>query len=116
MGHALNGALAGLVGITASANIMTPERTILIGAVAGLICTGTTAFLQRCRIDDAIGVVPVHACGGVWGTLAFPLLSAPDSWGTGLTVWEQLGIQVLGSTVCFIWSFGMSFALLWLIN
>jgi len=116
VGHALNGTLAGLVGITASANIMSPEGTILIGAVAGLICAETTTLLQRFQIDDAIGVVPVHACAGVWGTLAFPFLSDPESWGTGLTIWEQLGIQVLGTTICFIWAFGMGFALLCLIN
>lgn len=112
----LNGALAGLVAITASANIMSPEGTILIGTVAGLLCSGTTTLLERNRIDDAIGVVPVHACAGVWGTIAFPLLSTPDSWGTGLNMWEQLGIQLLGSSVCFIWAFGMGFTLLWLLN
>jgi Amt family ammonium transporter len=101
VGHALHGALAGLVAITASVNIMSPESTILIGTVAGFICTGSTTLLERYRIDDAIGVVPVHACAGVWGTIAFPLLSAPESWGTELNVWEQLGIQALGSSVCF---------------
>ena len=116
VGHALNGALAGLVSITASANIMSPEGTILIGAGAGFICVGATILLERFQIDDAIGVVPVHACAGVWGTIAFPLLSAPESWGTGLNVWEQLGIQILGSSVCFTWSFGMGFTLLWLTN
>ncbi|GJL58820.1 MAG: hypothetical protein NPIRA03_16770 [Nitrospirales bacterium] len=116
VGHALNGVLAGLVSITASANIMSPEGTILIGVGAGMIYVGATSLLERFHIDDAIGVVPVHACVGVWGTIVFPLLSTPDSWGTGLTVWEQIGIQILGSTVCFIWAFGMGFALLWLIN
>jgi ammonium transporter, Amt family len=116
VGHALNGVLAGLVSITASANIMSPEGTILIGVGAGIICVGATIILERLHIDDAIGVVPVHACGGVWGTVVFPFLSSPDSWGTGLTVWEQAGIQILGSTVCFFWAFGMGFAILWLIN
>ena len=116
VGHALNGALAGLVGITASANIMSPEGTILIGAGAGIICVGATLLLERLQIDDAIGIVPVHACAGVWGTIAFPLLSDPANWGTGLTRGEQFAIQTLGSGICFVWAFGMSFALLWLIN
>ncbi len=116
VGHALNGVLAGLVSITASANIMSPEGTILIGVGAGIICVGATIILERLQIDDAIGVVPVHACVGVWGTIVFPFLSAPDSWGTGFNVWEQVGIQILGSTVCFFWAFGMGFAILWLIN
>ncbi|MDR4484373.1 MAG: ammonium transporter [Nitrospirales bacterium] len=116
VGYALNGALAGLVSITASANIMSPEGTILIGIGAGIICVRATIVLERFQIDDAIGVVPVHACVGVWGTIVFPLLSAPDSWGTGLTVWEQLGIQMLGSTACFTWAFGIGFAILWITN
>ncbi|MCA9456072.1 MAG: ammonium transporter [Nitrospiraceae bacterium] len=116
VGHALNGVLAGLVSITASANIMSPEGTILIAVGAGIICVGTTIILERLHIDDAIGVVPVHACVGVWGTIVFPFLSTPDSWGTGLTVWEQVGIQFLGSTVCFFWAFGIGFAILRLIN
>ncbi|MDH5426633.1 MAG: ammonium transporter [Nitrospirota bacterium] len=116
VGYALNGALAGLVGITASANIMSPEDTILIGVGAGIICVGGTRVLERFQIDDAIGVVPVHACAGVYGTIVFPLLSDPASWGTGLGRWEQLTIQALGSGVCFVWAFGMGFALLWLIN
>ncbi len=116
VGHALNGALAGLVGITASAHIMSPEGTILIGAGAGMICVSATLLLEHFHIDDAIGVVPVHACAGVWGTIAFPLLSDPASWGTGLNRWEQLAIQSLGSGVCFFWAFGVGFTLLWLMN
>jgi len=116
VGFALNGALAGFVGITASANIMSPEGTILIGAGAGIICVGATRLLERFQIDDAIGVVPVHACAGLWGTIVFPLFSDPASWGTGLNRWEQLAIQALGSGVCFIWAFGVGFTLLWLIN
>ena len=116
VGHALNGALAGLVGITASVNIMSPEGTILIGVGAGIICVGATLLLEHFQIDDAIGVVPVHACAGVWGTLTFPLFSDPASWGTGLNRWEQFAIQALGSGVCFFWAFGMGFAFLWLMN
>ncbi|MGP0594290.1 ammonium transporter [Nitrospira sp. T9] len=114
--YALNGVLAGLVSISASANIMSPGGTILIGVGAGIICVGATIILERLHIDDAIGVVPVHACVGVWGTVVFPFLSTPDSWGTGLTVWEQAGIQILGSAICFFWAFGMGFAILRLIN
>ncbi|MDH5563590.1 MAG: ammonium transporter [Nitrospirota bacterium] len=116
VGHALNGALAGLVGITASAHIMSPEGTILIGAGAGMICVSATLLLEHFQIDDAIGVVPVHACAGMWGTIAFPLVSDPTSWGTGLDRWEQFGIQALGSGICFLWAFGVGFAILWLMN
>jgi len=114
--HALNGALTGLVGITASADIMSPEGAVLLGAGAGIICLGGTRLLEQFQIDDAIGVVPVHAFGGVWGTMAFPLFSDPASWGTGLDLWEQLSIQALGSGVCFFWAFGVGFVFLWLLN
>ncbi len=112
----MNGALAGLVGITGSANIMTSTASITIGAVAGVMMFFATLALEKLRIDDAVGAFPVHGCGGVWGTLAIPLLSDPAAWGTGLTRWEQLGIQITGVGACFVWAFCGGYVLLLLIN
>ena len=114
--QALNGVLAGLVAITASANFMTPSNSLLIGLIAGVVCVGVTRLLERMQIDDVVGAVPVHACGGVWGTLAVALFGDPFAWGTGLGRLEQLGIQAMGVGACFIWAFGVGFSLLWLVN
>jgi len=112
----LNGVIAGLVGITASANIMSPVAALFIGAVAGIICVLTTQLLEWWRIDDVIGAVPTHAAAGVWGTLAVALFADPAAWGTGLGRWEQLGVQAIGIGSCFAWAFGIGGTGLWLVN
>lgn len=112
----MNGALAGLVGITASANIMDTWAAVVIGLVAGGVMVGATALLERFEIDDAVGAVPVHLAAGIWGTLAVALLADSGSWGTGNGRLEQLGAQLAGIGACFAWAFGLGFALLWLVN
>jgi len=114
--HVLNGTLAGFVAITASCNIMTPPASILIGLIGGALCFAAIIFLEKQKIDDVVGAVPVHAVAGVWGTLAVALFSNPDQWGTGLSRLEQLGVQMTGVLTCFVWAFGAGYGLLWLIN
>src|SRR4029453_12849730 len=70
----MNAALAGLVGITASANIMDPWRAAVIGAVAAIVMRAAVTLLERLEIDDAVGAVPVHLAAGIWGTLAVAFL------------------------------------------
>jgi Amt family ammonium transporter len=72
---ALNGILAGLVGITAGADVMTPFSAIIIGLVAGGIVVGSVLFFDRIRIDDPVGAVSVHLVCGIWGTLAVGIFS-----------------------------------------
>src|SRR5262249_4179143 len=66
----MNGALAGLVGITASANIVDAWEAAAIGVVAAAVMEAASLALERVRIDDAVGAVPVHLAAGIWGTLA----------------------------------------------
>ena len=66
----LNGALAGLVAITAAPDIIQHHWAIVIGAVAGMICLLSMKALEMIKIDDVVGAVPVHLCTGIWGTLA----------------------------------------------
>ena len=89
---------------------------MLIGAIAGVISVFATQLLERWRIDDVIGAVPVHGFAGVWGTLAVALFADPETLGTGLGRWEQLGVQALGIGSCFVWAFGIGGTGLWLIN
>lgn len=113
---AINGVIAGLVGITASCHIMTPTMSLAVGAIAAIICQLATALLARMKIDDVIAAVPAHACAGAWGTLAVALLGNPATWESGLTRWDQLGIQALGVATCFAWSFSVGYVGLRLIN
>jgi len=71
----LNGILGGLVGITAGADVMTPESAIIIGAVAGALIVFAVSFIDRLRLDDPVGAIAVHLICGIWGTLAVGIFS-----------------------------------------
>jgi Amt family ammonium transporter len=85
---ALNGILAGLVGITAGADTVTIVGSVLIGLVAGVLVVGSVLFFDRIRIDDPVGAISVHLVCGIWGTLAVGLFSTNPE--------HTLGIQALG--------------------
>ncbi|MDJ0703479.1 MAG: ammonium transporter [Leptolyngbyaceae cyanobacterium MO_188.B28] len=112
----MNGALAGLVAITANCNAVSTGQSILIGAVGSLIMLWLTALLERLRIDDAVGAIPVHLGAGVWGTLAVALFANPDILNTGLSRIEQLKVQVAGIMACGLWSFTATMAALLIFN
>jgi Amt family ammonium transporter len=112
---ALNGALAGLVAVTANAHAVSSASAVLIGAVGGLLMLGCDRLLERLRIDDAVGAIPVHLAAGLWGTLCVGLFGDPALLGTGLSRPAQIGVQLLGAAVCAVWTFGVTYALLRLI-
>lgn len=87
----LNGALAGLVAITAEPLTPTLGAATLIGAVGGLIVVLTVPLLDKLKIDDVVGAIPVHLLAGIWGTLAVPLTNSEASFGT-----QIYGILVIG--------------------
>ncbi|WP_207427731.1 ammonium transporter [Pedobacter sp. SYSU D00535] len=98
-GMALNGILAGLVGITAGADVITPAESIIIGLVAGFIVVLAVKLLDALKLDDVVGAVPVHLFCGVWGTLAVGI------WGEGKDFMVQLqGVAIYGA-VSFIAAF-----------
>lgn len=90
----LNGALAGLVSITAEPVTPTLGYAILIGAVGALIMYGAVKALEKAKIDDVVGAVPVHLAAGIWGTLAVCLTNPEASLTTQL-----IGIGTIGATV-----------------
>ena len=67
---ALNGILAGLVGITANADVITVTDALLIGFIAGVIVVGSIMFFDKSKIDDPVGAISVHGVCGIWGTVA----------------------------------------------
>ncbi len=103
----MNGALAGLVAITAGCAFVNPPSAILIGAVGGVIVVMGVSLLDRIRVDDPVGAVPVHGMNGIWGTLAIGLFAAPELAGDAMSPglfygggFRQLGIQALGTFTC----------------
>jgi Amt family ammonium transporter len=89
LGMALNGALAGLVGITAGADQMGPMDAIWIGSIAGIIVVFSVQFFDKIKIDDPVGAVSVHLVCGLWGTLAVGIFGAMASM-------KQVMIQLTG--------------------
>jgi Amt family ammonium transporter len=110
MTAAVNGSVAGLVGITAGCHVMEPAFALLTGFIAGALSVAAGWLLEARRIDDVVGAVSVHAVGGVWGTLAAGLFRHG-----ALFDLHQLAIQALGCAVAFAWAFGSAFAMYWLL-
>ena len=90
---ALNGAIAGLVAITAGPNIIDSRWAIVIGAVGALSCTLGLKVLERARVDDVVGAVPAHLFAGVWGTLAASIAAGADF------VTQLIGVASIGAFV-----------------
>ena len=109
-GMSLNGALAGLVAITAGCANVTPLSSIIIGAIAGIIVVFSVIFFDRIRVDDPVGAISVHGVNGAWGTLAAGIFNIG---GTSLKI---VGVQLLGIGSCFIWTFLVAYILFKIID
>ena len=95
----LNGALAGLVAITAEPLTPTPLQAIIIGSIGSIIMYYGTKFLESQRLDDVVGAIPVHMFAGIWGTLAVPITNAKTSFSN----------QFLGTVSVCVFSFVLSY-------
>ena len=91
----LNGALAGLVSITAEPLTPSLGAATLIGAIGGVIVVFAVPFLDRVKIDDVVGAIPVHLLAGIWGTLAVPLTNPEASFGTQIYSILVVGVFVV---------------------
>jgi len=100
----LNGALAGLVSITAEPLTPTLGAATLIGAVGGLIVVFSVPLLDKFKIDDVVGAIPVHLIAGIWGTLAVPVTNSDASFGTQIVSILIVGVFtfVASAVVWFI--------------
>jgi len=100
---ALNGALAGLVSITAEPLMPSPLLSIIIGGVGGAIVVFAVPMLDKFKIDDVVGAIPVHLLAGIWGTLAVVLSNDAASIGTQFTGIIAYGaFTVIGSTILWL--------------
>ncbi|TRX56310.1 ammonium transporter [Fulvivirga sp. M361] len=98
LGMVLNGVLAGLVGITAGADVINPGWALLVGFIAGILVVLSAVTLDKLKLDDVVGAVSVHLTCGIWGTLAVGLFSNnPDH-----TFWIQLKGVVICGAAAFI--------------
>ncbi len=88
----LNGALAGLVGITAGADVVSVNEAMLIGLIAGVIVVASVLAIDRAHLDDPVGAVSVHLTCGIWGTLAVGIFSADHSFMT-----QVVGVGAYGA-------------------
>ncbi|MEQ8856424.1 ammonium transporter [Gimesia sp.] len=99
----LNGLLAALVASSASCDVVSPIAAAIIGIVAAIVMEAGSWFLEWRRLDDTIGVIPVHGFAGVWGTLAVALFIPAELLSRSRL--ELFCVQLLGCTICFIWCF-----------
>ncbi len=121
----LNGALAGLVAITAPCYTVTPMGALVIGSIAGALVVLSVLFIDEVlKVDDPVGAVSVHGVCGLWGTLACGLLNAEGVLATGESStglfygggFKQLGVQLVGAGACFAWAFGLGLVLFYAIK
>ena len=102
----INGALAGLVAITAEPLMPSAAMATLIGAVGGLVVVGSVLLLDKLKLDDPVGAISVHGSAGIWGIFAV-LISNPDA---------SFMTQLIGTAVVFAWMFGATMVTLLIIK
>ena len=96
----LNGAIAGLVAVTAGPTFVEHWWAVIVGAIGGVLCTGGLKLLEKLKLDDVVGAVPAHLISGIWGTLAV-------AWTTG----ANIGVQLIGIVLIGVFVFSASWAL-----
>ena len=106
IGMSLNGALAGLVGITAGCANVSPTSAVIIGLIAGVLVVFSVLFFDRIHVDDPVGAISVHGVVGMWGLLAV-CFTNPDA---------RLGVQLIGLVTIFAWVFITSFIVWFLLK
>ena len=98
----LNGAIAGLVSITAAPDFTDHYWAVIIGAIGGVICVAGLKLLEKVKLDDVVGAVPAHLFAGVWGTLAASI---------GVAGGAQFHVQLIGILAIGVFVFAVSFVL-----
>ncbi|GAB3236055.1 ammonium transporter [Algoriphagus aestuariicola] len=108
LGMVLNGILAGLVSITAGADVINPGPAVLVGFIGGILVVISAVLLDRAKLDDVVGAVSVHLTCGVWGTLAVGIFSTnPD---------HSFFTQLIGVAICGITAFAAAFIIFFVLK
>ena len=100
----LNGALGGLVAITAEPLAPSPLLAVILGAIGGIIVFYGTKLLLKLKIDDVVGAIPVHGFAGIFGTLAVPLSNADASFGSQLygILWVNIFVFIVAFVIWYL--------------
>ena len=101
----LNGAIAGLVSITAGPDITEHYWAIVIGAIGAVVCTAGIKLLEKIKLDDVVGAIPAHLFAGIWGTLAVCIVAGGN-----------IGVQLLGIVAVGAFVFIVSWVLWWVLG
>jgi Amt family ammonium transporter len=112
----LNGVLAGLVGITAGCDMVSPVGAAIIGAICGIVMVfALSLFDNILKVDDPVGAISVHGVCGTLGTILTGLFALEGGlfYGGG---WSMVGIQTLGAVVTGVWACAMGFVVFWTIK
>jgi len=118
----LNGALAGLVAITASCAFVDVWASVVIGLIAGVLVFYSARFFEKRKVDDPIYALSVHGAAGVWGTLSTGFFATPELASVGKPGlfygggWDQLGVQLMGVVSCGLFAFVVSYAILFIMK
>ena len=102
---ALNGMLAGLVSITAGADVISPFEALAAGAVGGVLVVLAVSFFDKIKIDDPVGAISVHGVVGIWGTLCVAIFGGAN-----------FGVQLLGTLSISAFAFVTSFIVFYVIK
>ncbi len=108
LGMVLNGILAGLVGITAGADVIEPLNALLVGLIAGVIVVISATMLDKLHLDDVVGAVSVHLVCGIWGTLAVGIFSTNPE--------HTFLVQLTGVAICGVAAFVSAFGIFYLLK
>ena len=108
LGMVLNGILAGLVGITAGADVIDPAYALLVGTVAGILVVYSAIVLDKLKLDDMVGAVSVHLTCGIWGTLAVGLFSSNPE--------HTFLAQLKGVLICGIAAFSAAYLIFFILK
>jgi len=111
MATIVNGALGGLVSVTAGADALSAPIALAVGITGGVIVVTTSNLLTNFKIDDVVGAVPVHAFCGAWGTLAVGLFFQGDMFNI-----ERIIAQLVGIVAAIVWGLGGSMLVFWSLN
>jgi len=109
--NTINGGIGGLVAITAGCATMEPMYAVITGFVAGWVVVVGNGVMDRLRLDDVVGAVPVHGFAGAWGTLAAGMFVTGDLFNP-----TQILVQVVGILAAFAWTFPVALLMYGIIN
>ena len=116
VGQLINGSLAGLVAVTACCHVINVPLAVIVGGTGAAIALLASQLLDHWQIDDAVDAFPVHGAAGMWGTLCVGLFGQLDLIGTGLSRGNQIMVQGFGIGVAAVWTFGLAWVVLTLVN